>query len=178
MSCFLLILQFVSRLVGLCSLTGLIRYIIAVNDAVIEKHPVSQDKLFEHKYGISFVLAVLAFFLINSTGVASLYLYIRLEKMAVRSEQDRYRHQFTMSSCVTSSPDIEITAHDVDEENDAPDGSGRRGGRAADDRTSEENPLRPRPEGIERDLHIDGQQRHYVNYSNNEPVSQPTSIEL
>ncbi|XP_054763269.2 uncharacterized protein LOC129269814 [Lytechinus pictus] len=180
--CFMFLTGAGHILAGLCSLTGLIRYIIAVNDAVIEKHPVSPDKLFMHTYGISFVFAVLAFFLINSTGVASLYLYIRLEKMAVRSEQDRYRHQFTMSSCVTSSPDIEITAHD-DGENDVVDASGRcggggGGGRVVDDRTNEGNPLRPRPEGIDSDLHIDSQQRHYVSYSDNEPVSQPTSIEL
>ncbi|XP_072168582.1 uncharacterized protein [Diadema setosum] len=146
--CFIFFTGAAHILAGLCSLSGLIRYIIAVNDAVIEKHPVSSEDLFSHRYGFSFVVAVLAFFLINSTGVASLYLYIRLEKMAVHSEQERIQHQLmTMTTCVSHAPDIEV--HDDD--------------------NREHSPLRPSMAGSDYRVH------HPNSHSD---IIQATSIEL
>lgn len=79
-------------LCGLTSLTTIVRYIIAINDAIIEKHSQTNDVTFDHNYGISFMLAVLVFMQTNGVGVASLYLFILLEKQAARSEKERVRH--------------------------------------------------------------------------------------
>ncbi|XP_071814340.1 voltage-dependent calcium channel gamma-7 subunit-like [Apostichopus japonicus] len=77
---------------GLTSLTAIVRYIIAINDAIIEKHSQSKDITFEHKYRLSFILAVITFMQANAVGVASLYLFILLEKQAAHSEKERVRH--------------------------------------------------------------------------------------
>lgn len=77
---------------GLTSLTAIVRFVIAVNDAIIEKHSQSNDVIFQHHYGFSFVLTVLTFLLTNGVGVASLHLFILLERQAARSEKERVRH--------------------------------------------------------------------------------------
>ncbi|XP_033631002.1 voltage-dependent calcium channel gamma-5 subunit-like [Asterias rubens] len=92
----------VSIIAGLFGLTGIVCYIIAVGDAVIEKHPILPDKIFQHTYGYSFCFCALSFVISETTGVASLYLFIKQETYALRSEKERLRHRLMVSGSGTS----------------------------------------------------------------------------
>ncbi|XP_072044249.1 voltage-dependent calcium channel gamma-7 subunit-like [Amphiura filiformis] len=103
--CFIFFCGAVSIIAGLLSLSGLIRYIIAVSDGITEKTS-GKEGDFQHSYGYSFVFGVMGFLITDATGIGCLYLYIKLEKMALQSERERRRHQMVRSPTGhSSSPD-------------------------------------------------------------------------
>ena len=60
--------------------------------------PLPTLQVFQYGYGYSFCFCAISFLVTEATGVASLYLFIKQETYALRSEKERLRHRLTGGS--------------------------------------------------------------------------------